>query len=76
MVIEMLWVLIRNEYRYWIAQQFRKLPDSDHYRFVAEYLKKEVNRGRGNFFRELIKEFQEVLDSERKRCYNNSVKRR
>lgn len=68
----MLWILIKNEYRHWIAQQFRKLPDSYHYRFTTEYLQKQVDRGLGKFFRELV---QEMLDSKRKRCYNNNVER-
>ena len=49
-----LWMLIKNEYYYWIAQQFRKLHTSYHYDFVDEYLRKQVDAGHAEHFHNLI----------------------
>ena len=59
-VIGMLWVLIRNEFRHWIAERFRELPSSYHYQFVDEYLRKQVDAGKGNYFHALLDSQREV----------------
>lgn len=64
----MLWIILRNTWRDWVAKQFAQLPSSYHYYFVDGYLRKQVDAGKANYFHKL-------LDSQREMCYNNNVER-